>query len=124
MSSEVRPVFILSLPRAGSTLLQRMLNVHPEIASTVEPWILLPFLSSLREGGYVSGVGHATMLKAVRTSAVIFRAAMTKPSVDPGSGDTVIFRLRKRRPLFLRQDAALRLRGRGDLVFVSMEQTR
>ena len=38
----MRPLFILSLPRAGSTLLQRMLVSHEGVATTAEPWILLP----------------------------------------------------------------------------------
>jgi hypothetical protein len=39
------PVFIFSTPRAGSTLLQRILACHQKIATTSEPWILLPLLS-------------------------------------------------------------------------------
>ncbi len=38
-----RIVFIASLPRSGSTLLQKMLSVSPDVASTAEPWIMLPF---------------------------------------------------------------------------------
>lgn len=38
-----RPVFIVSLPRSGSTLLQKMLSVSTEVASSAEPWIMLPF---------------------------------------------------------------------------------
>lgn len=40
----IQPVFLLSLPRSGSTLLQRSLALHPEIATTTEPWVLLPLL--------------------------------------------------------------------------------
>ncbi len=35
-------IFAISLPRSGSTLLQRMLAVSPEIATTAEPWLMLP----------------------------------------------------------------------------------
>lgn len=34
-------VFLLSLPRSGSTLLSVMLDNHPEISSPTEPWIML-----------------------------------------------------------------------------------
>jgi len=34
-------VFLISLPRSGSTLLQRILNCHTQIHSTAEPWIML-----------------------------------------------------------------------------------
>ena len=37
-----QPIFLISLPRAGSTLLQKMLSVSPSIASAAEPWIMLP----------------------------------------------------------------------------------
>ncbi len=36
------PLFIFSMPRSGSTLLQRILGAHPEIATAAEPWLLLP----------------------------------------------------------------------------------
>ena len=38
-----QPLFIVSLPRSGSTLLQKILTAHRDIASAAEPWILLPF---------------------------------------------------------------------------------
>lgn len=38
-------LFIFSLPRSGSTLLQRLLSCHPNIATISEPWILLPLLT-------------------------------------------------------------------------------
>lgn len=34
-------IFILSLPRSGSTLLQRVLGGHPEVGVSSEPWLLL-----------------------------------------------------------------------------------
>ena len=47
------PVFIFSLPRAGSTLLQRMLMGNPQIASVSEPWLLLPLVYMLPGEGEV-----------------------------------------------------------------------
>lgn len=44
-------IFLFSLPRSGSTLLQRILAIHPEIYTTAEPWLLLPFFYSLKESG-------------------------------------------------------------------------
>ena len=37
------PIFLFSLPRSGSTLLQRVLMSHKDIASVAEPWLMLPF---------------------------------------------------------------------------------
>jgi len=44
-------IFIFSLPRSGSTLLQRLLMKHPEICSVSEPWLLLPLAYTLPEHG-------------------------------------------------------------------------
>lgn len=37
-------IFLISQPRSGSTLLQKILYNHPDIATTSEPWICLPLL--------------------------------------------------------------------------------
>lgn len=44
-------IFMISQPRAGSTLLQLMLAGHPDIATTSEPWLALHPLYALRERG-------------------------------------------------------------------------
>jgi Sulfotransferase family len=43
----IQPIFLLSLPRSGSTLVQRVLSTYPEVATASEPWVLLPFLTPL-----------------------------------------------------------------------------
>jgi len=47
----MRPLFLLSLPRAGSTLVQRVLGAHPEIHTVSEPWLLLPHVYATRHHG-------------------------------------------------------------------------
>ena len=44
-------IFILSLPRSGSTLLQRILGGHSQIHTVAEPWLMLNPLYALRETG-------------------------------------------------------------------------
>lgn len=44
-----QPIFLFSLPRSGSTLVQRVLSTYPEVATSAEPWLLLPFLGPLEE---------------------------------------------------------------------------
>lgn len=34
-------IFIISMPRSGSTLLQRVLGGHPDVGTSSEPWIML-----------------------------------------------------------------------------------
>jgi hypothetical protein len=52
------PVFLLSLPRAGSTLLQRMLGSHPDIYTRGEGHFLLPFFYAGRAEGVYADYGH------------------------------------------------------------------
>lgn len=63
----VTPIFIFSLPRAGSTLLQRMLMGHPAIASTSEPWVLLPMTYMLpnEDGEIIGPYDHRLAQQAV-----------------------------------------------------------
>lgn len=44
-------IFLISQPRAGSTLFQLLLSGHPDIATTSEPWIALHPLYALRKQG-------------------------------------------------------------------------
>lgn len=62
-SGLVRPAFILSLPRTGSTLLQRILGSHDQIGTSSEPWFLLPQLYALRELGVHAEYEHETMAR-------------------------------------------------------------
>lgn len=59
------PIFLFSLPRSGSTLVQRLLATHPDVATTAEPWILLPMLYSLRRPGVLAEYGHRTTVRAI-----------------------------------------------------------
>jgi|GEM_PF-458103 len=46
---ESRLVFLISMPRSGSTLLQRILDMSDDIATGGEPWLMLPLLSMYDE---------------------------------------------------------------------------
>jgi hypothetical protein len=56
---------LLSLPRSGSTLAQRILAAHEPIATASEPWILLPYLYTLRERGIYAEYSHRVLVQAV-----------------------------------------------------------
>ena len=60
------PIFIFSLPRSGSTLLQRILMGHPKITSIAEPWILLPFIYAHKKNGTISEFSHRLSLLALQ----------------------------------------------------------
>lgn len=61
-----KPLFIFSLPRSGSTLAQRILARSPAVASVSEPWLLLPYLYTLREQGQFSEYWHGRTVEAIR----------------------------------------------------------
>ncbi|MCU7938285.1 MAG: sulfotransferase [gamma proteobacterium symbiont of Bathyaustriella thionipta] len=63
---DVTPVFIFSLPRAGSTLLQRIITTNKDVSSTAEPWVLLPFLYGLRKEGVYAEYSHFSVYDALQ----------------------------------------------------------
>lgn len=54
----MKPIFIFSLPRAGSTLLQRVLSADHQIATVAEPWFLLPMVYPLKKIGVEAEYSH------------------------------------------------------------------
>jgi hypothetical protein len=58
-------IFVVPIPRSGSTLLQHIIASHSSVASTAEPWILLPLVYALRENGlkaeYGANIGYIAL---------------------------------------------------------------
>jgi hypothetical protein len=65
----IRPIFVLSLPRSGSTLVQRVLAAHEGVSTAPEPWIVLPQVYALRGRGVYAEYGHALAARALRDFA-------------------------------------------------------
>lgn len=63
--TNIKPIFIFSLPRTGSTLLQRILMSHGKISSFAEPHFLLPLIYANKKEGTVSSYSHISSYKAV-----------------------------------------------------------
>lgn len=61
-----RLVFLVSQPRAGSTLLQRLLGGSPQVHTVAEPWVLLHPLYATRRVGILSEFHHYIAHAAVR----------------------------------------------------------
>lgn len=62
----IQPIFIFSLSRSGSTLVQRIIAAHDGVATTSEPWILLPYLYVFRKQGVMAEYDHSLMVNAVQ----------------------------------------------------------
>src|ERR1044072_3474104 len=58
-------IFLISQPRAGSTMLQRMLGSHLAIHTVGEPWLMLHPLYALRSEGYDAEYSAPTARQAV-----------------------------------------------------------
>ena len=61
-----RPIFLLSLPRSGSTLVQRVLAAHDQVTTAAEPWLLLPHAYALREQGIAAEYTQPLAARAIR----------------------------------------------------------
>lgn len=57
-------IFLISAPRSGSTLLQKLLVTSKNINTAAEPWWLLPLL------GYKSSLGYASYNKRIASKAI------------------------------------------------------
>lgn len=62
----IRPIFIFSITRSGSTLVQRVLAAHDGVATVAEPWLLLPQLYALRREGVAAEYTHPLMVTAIQ----------------------------------------------------------
>lgn len=63
--SKIKPIFLISLPRSGSTLLQRILSTSNKISTTAEPWILLPMTFMQKKEGTLTQYFHTTSQIAI-----------------------------------------------------------
>jgi len=63
--NNISPVFIFSLPRSGSTLLQKIIASSDEVSTSSEPWVLLPLLYAQKEAGTLSEYSHTKAVQAL-----------------------------------------------------------
>jgi hypothetical protein len=61
-----KPIFLLSLPRSGSTLVQRVLAAHPDVETVSEPWLLLPQFYAMRDRGIATEYTQPAAARAIR----------------------------------------------------------
>jgi len=65
MRTDLKPLFIFSLPRSGSTLLQRILAASGQVSTAAEPWLLLPLLYTLKSEGVRAEYWHRQACSAI-----------------------------------------------------------
>jgi hypothetical protein len=59
-------VFLVSQPRAGSTMTQKILGSHSRIHTQAEPWVLLHPLHSLLQGNLIATYNHKLSVRGTR----------------------------------------------------------
>ncbi len=69
IDEEPCPLFLFSVTRSGSTLVQRVLASHDEIATRSEPWLLLPQIYALRDQGVSGDYTPALLARALHEFA-------------------------------------------------------
>ena len=65
----MQPLFVFSIARSGSTLVQRVLGSYREVATVSEPWILIPLLYTMRRRGVIAEYTHYLVVDAVEDLA-------------------------------------------------------
>jgi hypothetical protein len=65
----IQPIFLFSISRAGSTLVQRIIAAHDGIATASEPWLLLPHAYTLRARGVDAEYVHPLLVTAIEDFA-------------------------------------------------------
>lgn len=63
---QIKPIFIISLPRSGSTLLQRLMMGHSSIDSCGEPWLALPLMSMVKDEGMIANYGQRSAARSIQ----------------------------------------------------------
>lgn len=63
--NNTKPIFLISLPRSGSTLLQKILMSHTDVSSHAEPWFLLPLMYSMKTEGIKTEYGQNQAFTAI-----------------------------------------------------------
>jgi hypothetical protein len=68
-TTAIAPIFIFALSRSGSTLVQRVIAAHDGVATTSEPWLLLPHVYSFKPRGILAEYPHPTLVEAIEDFA-------------------------------------------------------
>ncbi len=62
----MKEIFLISVPRSGSTLIQKILMTHKDISSHEEPWFLLPIIYSLKKDKIKTNYGQVQAYNAIK----------------------------------------------------------
>jgi hypothetical protein len=124
----IQPIFLFSVSRSGSTLVQRIIGAHAGVATASEPWLLLPHAYTLRPRGVDAEYVHPLLVTAIED----FCAGLPRGRDDyldelrgfvmrlyeKASGDGATHFLDKTPPYCLVAEEIMRLFPEGKFVFL------
>jgi hypothetical protein len=124
----IQPIFVFSVTRSGSTLVQRVIAAHEGVATVSEPWLLLPYLYTLRNEGVVAEYTHPLMVEAVEDFCRELPAGVEDYRYElrnfvlrlyeKAAGDEARYFLDKTPPYYFIADEIIRLFPEGKFVFL------
>jgi Sulfotransferase family len=124
----ITPIFLFSISRSGSTLVQRIIAAHEGVATASEPWLLLPHAYTLRPQGVDAEYVHPLLVTAIEDFASslpegdddyveeLRRFALRLYEKAAGEGDAYF--LDKSPPYCLIAEEIMRLFPEGKFVFL------
>jgi hypothetical protein len=124
----IQPIFLFSISRSGSTLIQRIIAAHEGIATASEPWLLLPHAYTLRPQGVDAEYAHPLMVEAIEDFCECLPRggddyldelrAFTLRLYEKAAGDGADYFLDKTPPYCLIADEVMRLFPEGKFIFL------
>lgn len=88
VNKNMKPIFIFSLPRSGSTLLQKIIMSSEEISSVTEPWIMLPLVYMQKTEGALSE--YSSKFASLAINEINSRLLINNSSIDKNIRDMVL----------------------------------
>lgn len=124
----IQPIFLFSISRSGSTLVQRILGAHEGVATASEPWLLLPQAYTLRPRGVDAEYVHPLLVTAIedfceglpggRDDYLDELRRFTLRLYEKAAGDGAAYFLDKTPPYCLVAEEIMRLFPEGKFVFL------
>ena len=124
----IAPIFLFSISRSGSTLVQRILAAHDGVATVSEPWLLLPLVYSLRRDGVLAEYVHPLMVDAIedfygefplgREDYLLQAREFAGQLYEKAAGDGARYFVDKSPPYCLVADEIMQLFPEGKFVFL------
>jgi hypothetical protein len=124
----IKPIFLFSISRSGSTLIQRIIAAHKDVATVSEPWLLLPYAYTLRQRGVDAEYFHPLLVTAIEDfckelpeGSEDYRAELRRFALrlyTKAAGEGAAYFLDKSPPYCLITEEIMRLFPEGKFIFL------